>query len=180
MRGPMLKIGIFAIAVAAALAGCASSRSLSGAVSDISSDAQLKAVLFADRTHDYGDIDLAIYEGTLLLTGTMRSEDGRSAAVANAWKADGVKAVIDEIIVGDKTSIGQGLQDSRIETALRARLIGDDVVKSGDFKIAVSNGVVYLIGAASSDAQIARATAIAADVANVERVVSHVSLRAQN
>jgi osmotically-inducible protein OsmY len=173
----MLRIAILALA-AATLAACASSRSLSGSLSDISSDAQLKAVLFADRSHDYGDIDLTIYEGTLLLTGTMRSDDGRNAAVANAWKADGVKAVIDEIIVGDKTSIGQGIEDSRIEAALRARLIGDEAVKSGDFKIAVSGGVVYLIGAARDEAQIARATAIAADVSDVVRVVSHVSLRA--
>lgn len=174
----MSRLAILALAAAGALAGCASSGTLSGAVSDISSDAQLKAVLFADRNHDYGDVDLTIYEGSLLLTGTMRSEEGRNAVVANAWKADGVKAVIDEIIVGDKTTIGQGIEDARIEATLRARMIGDDAVKSGDFKIAVSKGVVYLVGAARNEAQAARATALAAAISDVERVVSHVSLRA--
>lgn len=165
------------LGAALALSACASSRTLGGSISDISADTQLKGVLLADRTHDYADVDLTVYEGTLLLTGTMRSAEGRDALLANAWKASGVDKVIDEIIIGDKTSFGQGVEDSRIEAALRARLIADGDVKSGDFKIAVSNGAVYLLGAARDEAQIARATQIASGLSGVSRVVSHVGVR---
>ncbi|WP_375201681.1 BON domain-containing protein [Hyphococcus sp.] len=160
-----------------ALGACASSRNLDQAFSDLSGNAELKGVLFADRTHDYGDIDLTLYEGRLMLTGTMKSDQGRAKLIENAWKADGVKEVIDEVFVGDGTGFGQGVEDSRIDQVLRARLIGDKDVVSGDYKIAVSNAVVYLLGAARSQAELDRAVELARTVAGVEKVVSHVALR---
>jgi len=161
----------------AALGACASSRNLDQAFSDLSGNADLKGVLFTDRTHDYGDIDITLYEGRLMLTGTMKSETGREKLMQNAWKADGVKEVIDEVFVGDGTSFGQGLEDSRIDQVLRARFIGDKKVVSADYKIAVSNAVVYLLGVARSQTELDRAVELARTVAGVEKVVSHVALR---
>ncbi len=159
------------------LAACASSRNLDKSVTDIGANAELKAVLFADRSHDYGDVDLTIFEGRLMLTGTMKSEEGRRKLLENAWKADGVDQVIDEIIVGGGTSLGQGIEDSRIDATLRARLITDGDVKSADYKASVSKAVVYLIGVARSEAQLNQALEVARSISGVERVVSHVLLK---
>ncbi|MAW79104.1 MAG: phospholipid-binding domain-containing protein [Parvularcula sp.] len=160
-----------------ALGACASSRNLDQAFTDMSSNAELKGVLFSDRTHDYGDIDLTLYEGRLMLTGTMKSDEGRAKLIENAWKADGVTEVIDEVFVGDGTGFGQGVEDARIDQVLRARLIGDKDVVSSDYKIAVSNAVVYLLGVARSQAELDRAVELARTTAGVEKVVSHVALR---
>ncbi|WP_411816881.1 BON domain-containing protein [Hyphococcus sp. DH-69] len=162
---------------ALAMNACASSRSLDQSFSDLSGNASLKSVLFADRTHDYGDVDLTLYEGRLLLTGTMLSEEGRIKLIENAWKADGIKEVIDEVQIAEKTSFGQGFEDTRIDQVLRARLIGDGVVTSSDYKIAVSGAVVYLLGAARSQKELDQALQLARSVAGVEKVVSYVSLR---
>lgn len=176
----MLKpiLSAFTLSIVAALASsCASSRNLDESVTDLGANAELKAVLFADRTHDYGDVDITIFEGRLMLTGTMKSEDGRRKLIENAWKADGVDQVIDEMFVGDGTSLGQGLEDSRIDATLRARLIADGDVKSSNFKTSVSNGVVYLLGATRSQTQLDAALDIARSIAGVEKVVSHVLVR---
>lgn len=167
-----------ALSAAVALAACASSRSLDESMTDLTANAELKGVLFADRSHDYGDIDITLYEGRLMLTGVMRSEEGRAKLIENAWKADGVDQVIDEIVIGEKTSIGQGFEDSRIDQTLRARLIADGDIASGRYKIAVSKAVVYLIGAARSQAELNRATELARTIGGVEKVVSHVALPA--
>ena len=170
----------FRIAVLAALAltaACASSRTLSGSVNDLEANATLKAVLFADRTFDYSDIDLTIYEGRLMLTGTMHSEDGRKKLVENAWKADGVEQVIDEIFVGDDTSIGQGFEDARIDQQLRAKYLSSGNIRSGNYKIAVSGAVVYLLGVARDQDELDAALAAAQTIGGVEAVVSHVTLR---
>jgi osmotically-inducible protein OsmY len=164
-------------AVALFLGACASSRNLDQTFSDMSGNAELKAVLFADRTHDYGDIDITLFEGRLMLTGTMRSESGRTKLIENAWKAENVDEVIDEIIIGEKTAFGQGFEDARIDQVLRARLIADKEAASSDYKIAVSNGVVYLLGAARSQAGLDEALELARTIASVEKVVSHVTLR---
>lgn len=169
----------FATAVFFALsaAACATSPNLDKSLSDIGADAALKGVLFADRSHDYGDVDITIYEGRLLLTGTMKSEEGHRKLIENAWKADGVEQVIDEVIISDGTSLGEGFEDSRIDATLRARLIGDSDVKAGQFKAAVSKGVVYLVGVTHSDADLNAALDIARSISGVEKVVSHVLVK---
>jgi len=175
-------ISIFArltlAAAAFALAACGSSRSLDKSFADLSANAGLKGALFSDRSHDYSDIDITLYEGRLLLTGAVPSEDGRNKLIENAWKANGVTQVIDEVFVGDKTRFGQGFADARIDQALRARLLTDSGVKSGDYKIAVSSAVVYLLGAARNQSELDRAIQHARSTAGVEKVVSYVTLRA--
>ena len=162
---------------AALLAACATSKNIDESVTDIGAGTELSATLFADRKHDYGDIDVTVFEGRILLTGTMRSDEGRRKLVENAWKVGGVDQVIDEVVVGGKTSFGQGLRDARIDTALRARLSTDGEVKSGNYKIAVSDGVVYLLGATASQKDLDEALAIARSRRGVARVVSHVLIR---
>ena len=149
---------------------------LDASLSDLGSNAEIKGALFSDRSRDYSDVDITVFEGRLLLTGSMRSEDGRKKLIANAWKADGVNQVIDEIFVGDKTSIGQGFEDAKIDQFLRAKLIADGDVKSGRFKITVSQGVVYLLGQARRKSELDNALRHASSTAGVEKVVSHVTI----
>lgn len=165
------------VILAASIAACASSRALDKSFTDLSAGADLKGVLFSDRSYDYGDIDITIYEGRLLLTGAMQSEDGRKKLVENAWKADGVTQIIDEIFVGDKTPFGQGFEDMRIDQTLRAKLIASSGVTSGDYKIAVSGGVVYLLGSAGAQNERDKALNLARAIAGVKKVVSYVTLR---
>ncbi len=166
------------LAAALAISACASSRNLDEAFTDMSSGAELKSVLFSDRTHDYGDVDITLYEGRLMLTGTMPTEAGREKLIENAWKADNIDEVIDEVFVGDDTSFGQGVEDSRIDQTLRLRLTTDKAVIGSHYKIAVSGATVYLLGVARSEAELERVVELARTIAGVEKVVSHVALPA--
>jgi len=176
MAGDFFRIAAVAAALAA-LSACATSRNLDASFADFGANAELKGVLFSDRTHDYSDIDLTIYEGRLLLTGTMLTEQGRGKLVANAWKADGVEQVIDEIVIGAQTSFGQGFEDARIDQTLRAKFIADGDVVSSDIKIAVSGATVYLLGATRRREQIERALHLASATGGVEKVVTYIALR---
>lgn len=169
---------IAAAFIALALGACASSRSLDENFSDFSASSDLRGILLSDRNHDYGDVDITIHEGRLLLTGSMRNEQGRTKLIENAWKADGVDQVIDEIIISEKTGFSQGFEDTRIDQVLRARLIGAEDVTSGRYKIAVSQGVVYLIGLGRDQEEVDNALVIASEIAGVEKVVNHVLLQA--
>ena len=172
----LIKAGL-ALAGAIALQACASSRSLDASISDLSGDVELKSILFTDRSHDYSDVDITLFEGRLLLTGTVHHEAGRDKLIENAWKADGVRQVIDEIFVGDGTPLAQGLTDTRIKQTLRTKLIGADDVESTRYKIAVSSGVVYLIGAAYNQSELDRTLDIARRIGGVTKVVSYATLR---
>lgn len=173
MRRALILLALFAVG----LGGCGSSRTLGSSFSDIGADAALKGVLFSDRRYDYSDVDLTIYGGRLMLTGTMRSEEGRQRLLENAWKADAVSQVIDEVLIDDKTSIGQGFEDSRIDQTLRAKMIADGGVASGNYKISVSKGVVYIIGVARDEIELDEVLTMARSIGGVDKVVSHALYR---
>ena len=171
---------IITAAVAIGLAACASSRGLGDSVTDLTANAEIKGVLFSDRNHDYSDVDLTVYEGRLMLTGAMPTEEGRAKLLANAWKAEGVDQVIDEIKIDEKTSFGQGFEDTRIDQTLRAKLLADADVTSGDYKIAVSNAIIYLIGSTRTQAELDEALRLASTIGGVKKVVHYVNVRMPN
>lgn len=172
IRAAALAAALFASG--SALQGCASSKTLGASLDDFNASQTLRRTLLTDRSRDFSDIDITIFEGRLLLTGTMRSDDGRQQLVANAWKAQNVDQVIDEIFVGDKTSIAQGIEDSRIDTAIGTKLLTDRGVTSADYKVAVSSGVVYILGVARDELALTRALNHARATSGVKKVVSHV------
>lgn len=177
MRSPAVYAVLLALALTG-LAACASSRTLGGSVDDLGTSASLKSILFADRKHDYGDVDLTVYEGRVMLTGTMPTEEGHAKLIEDVWKADGVKQVIDEIVIAEKTSLGQGFEDTRIDQTLRAKLIANGDVTNSNYKIAVSRAVVYLLGVARDEKELNEALAAARSIDGVKTVVSHVVYQA--
>ncbi len=173
-KSHFFKPAILLVLTIVTLTGCASSRSFGSNVDDLSADTSLKRVLLFDRGHDYSDIDITVFEGRVLLTGTMRSSDGQAHLVENAFKAPNVVQVIDETLLANKTPFGEGLRDSRIDQALRAKLITDRGISSRNFKIAVSNSTIYLLGVARDEAELARVLNHSKSTSGVRRVVSHV------
>jgi len=177
---PFLIRFITIASIAITLAACASSRGLGDSVADLTSNAAIKSVLIADRDHDYSDIDLTVHEGRLLLTGTMNTEEGRAKLIGNAWQAEGVNLVIDEIQIAQKTSFGQGFEDTRIDQTLRAKLLADNDVTSGDYKIGVSRAIIYLIGSTRTQEELDEALRLASSISGVEKIVHYVNVRSPN
>jgi len=164
-------------AAALFLNACASSRGLDDTISDITTNASIKGVLFTDASHDYSDIDLTVFEGRLLLTGTMRTQEGRDRLIAGAGKVGGVKQIIDAIVVGERTTFGQGLDDTRIDQTLHARLIAHGDIRSGNYKIAVSNAAIHLIGSTRSQAELDKTLEIARSINGVKKILQYVTVR---
>jgi osmotically-inducible protein OsmY len=109
----------------------------------------------------------------VLLTGQLPSEEMRLEAVRLAWQADGVEEVINEIQIGD-SSVGDLATDTWISTQLKTDLLLDSEVYSINYSIETSNGVVYILGVARSQAELDRVIDYARNLANVRRVVSYV------
>lgn len=170
---PSLFLMLFLL-ISGVLSGCASSRSFGSNVDDVSADASLKRVLLFDRDYDYSDIDITIFEGRAMLTGTMRSPEGQVRLVENAFKAPNITQVIDETILAPKTRISQGFKDGRIDQSLRARLIADRGISNRNFKVSVSGGITYVIGVARDETELSRVLNLAQSIGGTRGVVSHI------
>jgi osmotically-inducible protein OsmY len=179
-----------ALAAAAALAGCSPAgmavgagatagvaamqeRGIKGALSDTKIRIQINDKWLQADEEMYRKVSLQVQEGRVLLTGQLPSEEMRLEAVRLAWQADGVEEVINEIQIGD-SSVGDLATDTWISTQLKTDLLLDSEVYSINYSIETSNGVVYILGVARSQAELDRVIDYARNLANVRRVVSYV------
>ncbi len=172
------RLTAFALAILSAaplsLSGCAMSRSLSASFQDMDANEAIDARLGEDQQYDFGDVDLTVFEGRAMLTGTVRDAAAQRRLVEHALRTENVVQVIDETLIGDKTSFGRGLGDARIDAALRTRLTANSKVRGGDVKFAVSQGAVYLIGVARDREALESILKTARAVGDVSLVVSHI------
>jgi len=156
------------------LAACAQNRTLGDRVDDTSASLTLKRQLLFDRKVDTSDIDMTVFEGRLLLTGTVRSDADEVAIAERASKIGSVREVISELVVAPKTTVGQGTKDAFIDQKLETALIADTGVAAGNYRVLVSKGTVYLLGVAQGPNELRRVTGQAQAIDGVNEVVSHV------
>ena len=162
------------VLASALLAGCfGGARSFGDSVDDTFIATGVGQAMLGDRRFDYGDVDVTVYEARVLLTGTMRTDEGRREAAKLAWKRGGVAEVINQIEIGERTSVGQGARDAAIDVALDTSLMTDGGVAGKNMKIAVSGGVVHLIGVVRDENELERTVYRARTIRGVKKVVSH-------
>jgi len=75
------------------------------------------------------------------------------------------------------TTIGTKVDDSVINTKVRAALMSDDDIKSLDIKVKTHKGVVMLSGFADNQDQIDRSIAVAKSIEGVQNVDNMLSLK---
>ncbi len=125
-----------------------------------------------------GAIDLTILEGRVMLAGVVATDKARSEAARLAWRASGVKDVYNDIeVVPDGEAVIDKSTDAWIEERLNTKLLFDKNIESINYAVDVINGVIYIMGIARDQAELDRVVAYARDIANVQRVVTHVMLK---
>ena len=160
-------------------AGVAASqeRGLKGAAADTKIRLEINRLWFEESTSLYAKISLQVQEGRVLLTGQVPGPEARVTAVRLAWQAEGVAEVINEIELGDKSSLLDAARDEWIAAQLRARLLGDAAIASINYSIETVNGTVYLIGIAQDQAELDRALDHARNIRYVRRVLNYMRLK---
>ena len=122
-------------------------------------------------------VNLQVQEGRVLLTGNVRLPEQRVEAVRLCWQVPGVREVINEIEVSDKSGLGNLARDTWISTELRSTILFDSAVSSINYSIETVNQVIYLMGVAQSQEELDRVVGHAKDIAYVRGVVSYVLLK---
>ena len=152
-------------------------RGLEGVASDTNIRLQIDRLWLEESTALFAKIGLQIQEGRVLLSGQVPGPEARVTAVRLAWQAEGVIEVINEIEIGDKSSLLDAARDEWIGAQLRARMVGDAAIASINYSIETVNGSVYLIGVAQNQAELDRVLAYARNIAYVRRVLNYMRLK---
>lgn len=164
---------------AGATAGVAASeeRGIEGAAEDTKIRAEINEAWFRKNVDMFSKVTLAISEGRVLLTGTVPSEQIREDAVSLTWQVAGVREVYNEILVQDSGGFIDGTRDVRIQQEIKSRMLFDKEISNINYTVDVTNGTVYLLGIAQSDAELNRVIGHARDVSAVKNVISYVRLK---
>ena len=152
-------------------------RGIKGAISDNEIRAEIDHYWLQKDHKMFMALHLQIYEGRVLVSGAVPTADERADAISLAWKAGGVREVIDEVQVTDQGGFVDYARDKKIETELNAQILFAKGVESVNYSVEVVNGVVYLLGVAQNQAEMDKVLDIARNLADVKKVVSHVLLK---
>ena len=123
-------------------------------------------------------VDVTVNDGAVLLTGKVKTPEEKVLATKLTWEVRGVREVVNEIQVIDKSSIKDIAKDLAASAQLRGKLIADNSVSSLNFSIDVVNGTVYLSGVAADADEMNRVVSHARELRFAQQVVNYITLRA--
>ncbi|MDA0229472.1 MAG: BON domain-containing protein [Proteobacteria bacterium] len=180
LLGALPLTGCASIFVGAATTGGAvavQERSIGDAVDDLTIRAELNQLFYEDNVDLLQSVSFNVIEGRVLLKGAVKKQEHRIHALELAWKASGVREVINEIQVTDQGGIVNYARDTWISTQLTAEMLFDKDILSINYNIETVNGVIYVVGIAQDQAELDKVVDHARRIENVKQVVSHVVMR---
>jgi osmotically-inducible protein OsmY len=152
-------------------------RGIGGAIDDTKILTQINAELAHKDSNIFIALTLSVYEGRVMMTGVLKKQEDVDFAVKTAWGADGVKEVINEIVVDPTGRTGSFASDTFIVTQLRTNLLLDKDVSAVNYSVDAVRGVVYIMGVAQSQNELDRVVGYARNIRYVDRVVNHAILK---
>lgn len=168
-------------AAAGAAAGvglfAAQDRTIGEGIDDATASQRVKMRLMAADRVAFAEVDVEVAERNLLLSGSVPTEEHRSAAETIARSVPNLQYVYNELVVGEPSTWARSAQDEFITAQIRTRLTASSSVRAININIETFHGNVYLMGTARSDLELRRAAEIASIVPGVVRVVSFMQVR---
>ena len=118
-----------------------------------------------------------VKDGNVMLSGTADNAAQKELTEVYAKDIDGVKSVKNEIVVTDKPTIGEKIDDASITSQVKYALLTHKSTSALKTKVVTSDGVVLVTGEAASDAERSLVTKLASDVRGVTSVSNKMTVK---
>ena len=152
-------------------------RSSKQAAIDIIIKAKIEEAMFS-RDYDklFSKVRVIVYEGRVLLVGTVLEESIKEKANQISWNTKNVKEVASYITIG-KNDLIDYVKDTRISLELRAKLLTDKEVSEVNFSVTTENRILYLVGIAQNNIELNKVIQHASNIAGVKKIVNLIKLK---
>ncbi|MBT6095600.1 MAG: BON domain-containing protein [Rhodospirillaceae bacterium] len=153
---------------------------------DIAKDAEIKTKITVDVIDKMGSevisINADVYEQDVMLTGVVEKTELKSKAGKLAGGVEGVKKVINEIMVIKPVSQKKGavegfVDDTVIDTKINGLLLDGKGVNVTNFRWRSVQGHVFLFGRAFTSAEKSKAIGIVKGIEGIQSVTDRVKVR---
>ncbi len=149
-------------------------RNFARSLNDINAGRAIRARMGRAEGFKLSGVDVEVAEGIVLLSGNVPRQEDRIEAERIAWSADRVVQIGNEILIKDKQGQVRNIKDGALNQSVKARLIATKAVKARNYNIEVHDGVVYMLGVARSQDELALAAHIASTTRGTTEVISYV------
>ena len=164
-------LGLMAATLIAAATPALADKTAGNVMDDGTVNASVKAALVETKDLPASQVNVETYKGVVLLAGFVETQAQKDAAGAAAKGVSGVKKVHNAIALAPENTMGSKLDDTMTTSKVKAALMDDKDVKSGQINVETKGGVVSLGGFVSGDKVQSRALAVAKGVSGVKGVV---------
>ena len=160
----------------AAVAASTTEKGLTTSVNDAAIVTKIKDRFIQSNFSLVTAADVSVNDGSVLMTGKVKTPEEKVQATRIAWEIKGVREVVNELQVSDTSSLKDLAKDLAASATLRGKLIADGDILSLNFNIDVVNGTIYLSGIAADAAEMNRVVAHAQEVRFTRKVVNYIML----
>lgn len=132
---------------------------------------ELKAIgrlneAFGDRAR----VSTTSYNRTVLLTGEVPNAADKAAAEQVVAQIDNVKAIVNELVIGEPRALPSRSGDTFITAKVKASLVDAKDLFANSIKVVTQQGTVYLLGRVT-EREATRAAEVTRGVSGVRKVV---------
>ena len=152
-------------------------RSLGTVVDDATIKVNIAAKFINSGDDLFVNVNTTVLESRVLLTGLVSNQEVRIEAVRLVWEVEGVKEVINEIEIGNRSSIKDYAKDLWINTqakAIAAKTIG---LRSVAYNFETINGKVYIAGITSKADQLESVVEELKNIKGVSEIINYVIIK---
>ena len=139
---------------------------------DIIIKTQIEESMFSNSYDKlFSKVRVIVYEGKVLLVGTVESIDTSIKAEEISWKTKNVKEVANYISVG-KNDLVDYVKDTRISLEFRTKLLTDQEISEVNFSSTTENRILYIVGIAQDEKEMIQVLDHASNIAGVKKIVN--------
>jgi osmotically-inducible protein OsmY len=152
-------------------------RSLGTVIDDATIKVNIASKFINSDDNLFININTNVLEGRVLLTGLVENQEIRIDAIRRVWEVEGVNEVINEIQVGNRTSLKDYGKDLWINTqakALSAKTIG---LRSLGYNFETIQGKIYIAGITSRPEQLNEVIKVIKTIKGVKEIVNYVIIK---
>ena len=152
-------------------------RSLGTVVDDATIKVNVAAKFLNAGNNLFVNINTSVLEGRILLTGLVKNQETRIDAVRLVWEVEGVREVINEIEIGNRSKLKDYANDLWINTQARgiaAKTIG---LRSVAYNFETINGKVYVAGITTKPEQLNMMIDSLKTIKGVKEIINYVIVK---
>lgn len=170
-------VGVLASGGATTMVIAEGDRSLGAVVDDATIKLNLAQKFLKAENNLFINLNTNVIEGRVLLTGVVDTQEIRIDAIRKVWEITGVKEVINEIEVGDKTTLKEYANDLWINTQIRSLAAKNIGLRVISYNFETIKGKVYIAGITSRPEQLDKIIEVTKTVKGVKEIVNYVVVK---